>query len=91
MMNIREHFTRLLSDPHARASTTARAIIGQLRGALNDAAEHEMTIKTALARYGNLGDGPDDRGNCFAYDAEHPWYDYGYRCKTCRCRLTEND
>ena len=50
------------------------------------------TEAEAEARYGNLGDGPDGRGNCFAYDAEHP--NYGgedYRCHDCRKELTEKD
>lgn len=45
--------------------------------------------------YGNeakYGEGPDDRGNCFGYDAEHPDYDStDYRCKKCRKRLTSDD
>ena len=28
----------------------------------------------AVQEFGNLGDGPDDRGNCFAYDEAHPEY-----------------
>jgi len=47
---------------------------------------------TADRRYGSVGDGPDGRGNCFSYHADHPDYDgTGYRCHTCRKRLTEND
>lgn len=52
------------------------------------------TEEQAEAKYGNLGDGPDDRGNCFAYDAEHPEYDdaeMGYRCEKCRRPLTGRD
>jgi hypothetical protein len=45
----------------------------------------------AKKRYGNLGDGPDGRGNCFAYDVEHPDYDGEQRCATCRCKLSERD
>ena len=38
----------------------------------------------ARNRYGNLGDGPDDRGNCFDWDADHPPYDEnGYQCCGC--------
>ncbi len=46
-----------------------------------------------IAKYGNIGDGPDGRGNCFEYDAEHPNYaDFGdYQCQTCRKRLKEKD
>lgn len=46
----------------------------------------------ALKRYGNKGEGPDGRGNCFAHGAEHPDYDYEtYDCVTCGCRLTGRD
>jgi hypothetical protein len=42
--------------------------------------------------YGNLGDGPDGRGNCFGYDDDHPDYtNEGYRCTTCKRELTEDD
>lgn len=56
---------------------------------------HMPTEGTAEKKYGDVtktGEGPDDRGNCFGYDSEHP--DYGgenYRCKTCRKRLTSED
>lgn len=46
----------------------------------------------ALEKYGDVGDGPDGRGNCFAHDAEHP--DYGgedYHCYECDRRLTNRD
>ena len=48
----------------------------------------------AMETLGNVGDGPDDRGNCFAYDAEHPDYsDSGidYTCDTCKKPLTDAD
>ncbi len=46
----------------------------------------------ALERYGNVGDGPDGRGNCFDWDADHPDYEFsGYKCKSCRKLLTEAD
>ena len=36
--------------------------------------------------------GPDGRGNCFGYDAEHPDYDgEDYRCDRCRRHLTAKD
>lgn len=42
--------------------------------------------------YGNLGDGPDDRGNCFGYDEEHPPYDTtDYKCCVCKKSLTGED
>ncbi len=45
----------------------------------------------AFEDYGNLGDGPDGRGNCFGYDAEHPPYDDWYNCEICRKQLTDDD
>ena len=50
--------------------------------------------RLAEDRFGNLGDGPDGRGNCFAYDADHPPYEDQYpeyRCATCRAKLGEKD
>jgi hypothetical protein len=45
--------------------------------------------------YGDVaktGEGPDGRGNCFGWDAEHPDYEgTGYRCEKCRKLLTEQD
>jgi hypothetical protein len=42
--------------------------------------------------YGDLGNGPDRRGNCFSYDAEHPPYEYEeYLCDTCEIRLERED
>jgi hypothetical protein len=46
----------------------------------------------AFKKYGNLGDGPDGRGNCFGYDADHPSYDDDpgwYRCEICKKKLTD--
>lgn len=50
----------------------------------------------ALKRFGlaKCGEGPDGRGDCFAYDAEHPDYlddPETYRCHACRKVLTDND
>lgn len=46
----------------------------------------------AFLVYGNLGDGPDNRENCFAYDAEHPDYENeDYTCEGCGKLLTEED
>jgi len=43
-------------------------------------------------RYGGEGDGPDGRGNCFAYDAEHPDYEgLEYECEDCGEELGEDD
>lgn len=42
----------------------------------------------AFALHGHDGDGPDGRGNCFAYDAEHPDYEGGeYTCVLCGEKL----
>lgn len=42
--------------------------------------------------YGDLGDGPDGRGNCYAYDAEHPDYeDGGIYCENCGIELDWQD
>jgi hypothetical protein len=46
----------------------------------------------AQRRFSDDGPGPDGRGDCFSYDAEHP--NYGgedYRCHSCRCALTDTD
>lgn len=52
-------------------------------------ARHTPTEADAEKKYGRLGDGPDGRGNCFAYDAEHPDYsDDTYRCHACWKKLT---
>jgi len=38
------------------------------------------------------GEGPDDRGDCFAYEAEHPPYDEcDYDCEICGERLGDDD
>ena len=50
------------------------------------------TETRAFELYGNLGDGPDGRGNCYGYDEDHPSYDDGeYRCCSCRKKLTVRD
>ncbi len=37
-------------------------------------------------------DGPDGRGDCFAYDAEHPGYaNEDYKCCECGKELAEED
>ena len=46
----------------------------------------------AFEEYGNLGDGPDDRGNCFGYDCDHPDYeDTDYCCDKCGRPLSDKD
>lgn len=50
------------------------------------------TEEAAAKRFQGHGTGPDGRGDCFAYDAEHP--DYGgedYTCTTCSRPLTDAD
>ena len=50
------------------------------------------TEDAAREEFGDVGDGPDGRGNCFEYDACHPDYDgNGYHCYECRRELTEVD
>jgi hypothetical protein len=56
------------------------------------AAHFPKTEAHAFAKHGDEGDGPDGRGNCFGYDAEHPPYNdefMNYRCHTCKCRLVD--
>ena len=48
----------------------------------------------ATAQYGNValtGTGPDNRGNCFSHNSEHPPYDGDYKCVKCRKLLNEED
>jgi hypothetical protein len=48
--------------------------------------------EVAERKYGHLGDGPDGRGNCFGWAAEHPPYsETDYECETCRRPLTDRD
>lgn len=48
--------------------------------------------EAAAQRIHGTGEGPDGRGNCFSYDAEHPPYDdTGYRCHKCNKRLSGKD
>jgi hypothetical protein len=54
--------------------------------------KHFPTEADALARYGNVGDGPDDRGNCFGWDDGHPEYEgTDYTCEICGAKLTRFD
>lgn len=42
--------------------------------------------------YGDVGQGPDGRQNCFEYDADHPGYeDTGYCCAACGKLLEASD
>lgn len=48
------------------------------------------TEAKAFALHGHDGDGPDDRGNCFGYDCEHPDYsDTDYTCEKCGTTLDD--
>ena len=50
------------------------------------------TMTEAKERFGNVGDGPDERGNCFDYDSDHPPYsDTEYLCFDCEMPLTDKD
>lgn len=53
-----------------------------------------FTEDEAFELYGDVGDGPDGRGNCFGYNDDHPPYEddpYMYRCHTCKKVLTDED
>lgn len=62
---------------------------------LDFCSSHMPLEQIAERRYGNVaktGNGPDGRGNCFGYDAEHPDYDgEDYKCTSCKKRLTSDD
>ncbi len=46
--------------------------------------KHMPTEKKARIQFGNKGEGPDERGNCFEYNADHPSYEgEGYTCEKC--------
>jgi hypothetical protein len=48
--------------------------------------------RIARRDFGDIGDGPDGRGNCFDHGTEHP--DYGgeeYTCEKCHAILTDDD
>jgi len=47
--------------------------------------------KQAIRQYDTSDEGPDDRGNCFSYDAEHPDYDHSYTCVICNSPLEDWD
>ena len=50
------------------------------------------TEEKAFAKYGNVGEGPDGRGNCFGYEDDHPSYsDTDYTCEVCGKALTDKD
>lgn len=42
------------------------------------------TVEEAVAEYGDIGYGPDGRGNCFGYNEDHPPYqETDYTCTKC--------
>lgn len=46
----------------------------------------------AIEKYGDIGNGPDGRGNCFEHNADHPPYEgEEYDCELCRKRLNKRD
>ena len=46
----------------------------------------------AREQFGDMGDGPDGRGNCFEYEPEHPDYDgEDYQCELCGVDLYGED
>lgn len=50
------------------------------------------TENEARRDFGDQGDGPDGRGNCFAYDDDHPDYSgEDYHCHRCGVELTDDD
>lgn len=53
------------------------------------------TEEEAEEEYGDeskTGSGPDGRGNCYAYDTDHPPYEENdERCVICKRRLTHID
>ena len=54
---------------------------------------HFPSKKAAEAKYGQ-GEGPDERGNCFDYNSDHPpygWEDVEYTCEVCDKPLTSKD
>lgn len=50
------------------------------------------TEAEAFKKYGKLGDAPDNRGNAFSYNEDHPEYsDTDYTCEICHKELTDKD
>lgn len=50
----------------------------------------EPTESEADEGFGDIGDGPDGRGNCFEYDADHPPYDdWEMFCHKCNALLAD--
>ncbi len=54
--------------------------------------DEEEAIEEFDTKLACHGDGPDGRGNCFGWMAEHPPYEgEDYHCEECRKLLTEED
>jgi len=52
----------------------------------------EATAERLFGDVSKTGEGPDGRGNCFGYDAEHPDYDdTDYKCVRCGQKLDWQD
>lgn len=52
----------------------------------------EQQAERIFANTNKFGIGPDGRGNCFAYDAEHPPYEHeNYDCEVCHKHLSAKD
>lgn len=50
------------------------------------------TEEEAKEDFSSKGDGPDGRGNCFEWHADHPPYEeVDYKCNSCGRTLTERD
>lgn len=50
------------------------------------------TEAEAFKKYGGRESGPDDRGDCFGYQCDHPDYDdCEYSCEVCNKPLTGKD
>jgi hypothetical protein len=56
---------------------------------------HFPSLEVARSVYGDVaehGEGPDDRGNCFEYDCDHPAYaETDYVCFECGKKLEDKD
>lgn len=54
--------------------------------------KHFPNENDAIKKYDVGDDGPDGRGDCFAYEADHPDYDTtDYTCEICNKKLTSKD
>ncbi len=63
-------------------------------GPIDFCKRHFPTERQAELEFGDVGDGPDGRGNCFGYDCDHPDYEDDpdmYKCYVCERVLTARD